>query len=34
AAHLGVSETRVKQYLAKVLLHCHARLFPDGAAAS
>ncbi|PZQ70386.1 MAG: RNA polymerase subunit sigma, partial [Variovorax paradoxus] len=33
AAHLGVSETRVKQYLAKVLLHCHARLFPDGAAA-
>ncbi len=26
ASHLGVSETRVKQYLAKVLLHCHGRL--------
>lgn len=26
AAHLGVSETRVKQYLAKVLLHFHTRM--------
>lgn len=26
ATHLGVSETRVKQYLAKVLLHCHGRM--------
>ncbi len=26
AAHLGVSETRVKQYLAKVLMHCHGRM--------
>jgi RNA polymerase sigma factor (sigma-70 family) len=26
AAELGVSETRVKQYLAKALAHCHARL--------
>ncbi|MNT67360.1 putative RNA polymerase sigma factor FecI [compost metagenome] len=26
AAELGVSETRVKQYLAKVLAHCHGRM--------
>ena len=26
ATHLGVSETRVKQYLAKVLLHLHTRM--------
>ena len=26
ATQLGVSETRVKQYLAKVLLHCHGRM--------
>ncbi|MDM0014731.1 sigma-70 family RNA polymerase sigma factor [Variovorax sp. J22P168] len=26
ATRLGVSETRVKQYLAKVLLHCHGRM--------
>lgn len=26
AAELGVSETRVKQYLAKALSHCHARV--------
>lgn len=26
AAELGVSESSVKQYLAKVLAHCHARL--------
>jgi RNA polymerase sigma factor (sigma-70 family) len=26
AQRLGVSETRVKQYLAMVLAHCHARL--------
>lgn len=27
AAALGVSESSVKQYLAKVLAHCHARLY-------
>lgn len=27
AAELGVSESSVKQYLAKVLTHCHARLY-------
>lgn len=26
ATQLGVSETSVKQYLAKVLLHCHSRM--------
>lgn len=26
ATDLGVSETRVKQYLAKVLVHCHGRM--------
>jgi len=33
ARHLKVSESSVKQYLAKSLAHCHARLFdalPDG----
>lgn len=27
AAELGISESSVKQYLAKVLAHCHARLY-------
>jgi RNA polymerase sigma-70 factor (ECF subfamily) len=27
AIELGVSESSVKQYLAKVLAHCHARLY-------
>jgi RNA polymerase sigma-70 factor (ECF subfamily) len=33
ARHLQVSESSVKQYLAKSLAHCHARLFdalPEG----
>ncbi|WP_394789774.1 sigma-70 family RNA polymerase sigma factor [Rhodoferax sp.] len=30
AERLGVSETRVKQYLATVLAHCHARLVQTG----
>lgn len=32
AVRLQVSESSVKQYLAKVLAHCHARLHEDGAA--
>lgn len=29
ARRLGVSESRVKQYLSQVLVHCHARLFGE-----
>jgi len=29
AARLNVSESSVKQYLAKALAHCHARLYDD-----
>ena len=30
AERLGVSESSVKQYLSKALVHCHARLYEDG----
>ncbi len=29
AKHLDVSESSVKQYLAKVMIHCHNRLYSD-----
>lgn len=29
AKHLGVSESSVKQYLAKVMMHCHARFYDN-----
>lgn len=34
ALHLGVSESRVKQYLAQALVHCHARLAAAAGAAA